>query len=278
MFQTEPIAGIEGVASGADATVKIPSNRRIHKIKLYATGTDSNPTTVYGADVIDRVLVYVGTNLVRTITGAEMLFRYGSFVGRTITPQTDGLALMFTEPQRASVMDAQALAFDLHNNQQMTLKVKIKTGLTAVSLKGLVVYDDGYTTNSEGKRVLNIIKQVVNYVNAGTQYDITQLDTSLPTQRIFLYPESDKKITKVTVKIDDSLVVFERTADENKSFLEDYGLVSGVGDGDPFPIVFDENGQVFDGLPAVKSMIINVEQDDPGAIKILSEVRSPTYA
>jgi len=275
----EPIAGIEGVASGATATVKVPTNRRLHLLRLFAQATDAVPATVYGADVIDEVQIFVGTSLVRIITAAELLFRAG-FEGYTITPQYDGVPIYFSEPKRASVMDEQVTAFDLWNVPDMTLKVKIKSGLTAVTLKAVMVYDEGYTTDAKGNRVLNVIRQLPNFYNAGTSYDITTLDITFPIQRIFLFPASGVTITGVKVVVDDSKIVHELTQRENIAFLEDYGLIAEAGNGKCYPVCFDANGQLFDGLGAdrpIRSLRVTVAQSGAGQIKALLESRAPRY-
>lgn len=272
----EPIAGIEGVASGASATVKIPVNRRLHLIRLFGQGTDSVPATVYAADVIDEIFVYVSGKLVRTITAAEALY-LAALNGLTLTQPGDGVPLYFSEPKRASVMDEQVSAFDLWSQSDMTLKVKIKSGLTGVTLSAVMVHDDGFTTNNKGERVLNVIRQTPFYFNAGTQYDITALDVNLPIQRIHLFPASGNTISAVKVVANDTQTVFEMTQAQNKAFLEDYGMVSETGNGKAFPVVFDMNQQIFDGLPVVRSLRVSVTQSGAGQVKALLENRAPGY-
>lgn len=276
MRRYEPIAGIEGVASGAQATVKVPVNRRVHLIRLYGQGTNSVPATVYAADVIDTVYIYVNGKLMRTNTGAELAF-LAAFNDLTLTQPGDGLPIYFSDPKRASVMDEQVTAWDLFEQTDVVLKVALKSGLTGVTLSAEMVYDDGFTTNAKGQRVLNILKHTPFYFNASTSYDITALDIDKPIQRIFLFPASDNTITKVTVVVNDTDYVFEMTQAQNIGMLEDYGLVAESGDGKCFPVVFDMNGQLFDGLPIVRSLRLKVENADGGQIKALLVNRAPGY-
>lgn len=272
----EPVAGIEGVSSGGSATVKIPTNRRLHYLRYFAQGTNATPATVYGSDVIDEVSVYVGSRLVRIVTGAELAY-IAALNGISLTQSTEGLPQYFSEPWRASVMDEQLTAFDLFGISEMTLKVKIKTGLTGVSLNVVMVHDDGFATNAKGERVLNVIRQTPFFYNAGTQYDITSLDIDKPIQRIILFPESGNTISAVKVVVNDVQTVFEMTQAQNRAFLEDYGLVAESGAGKPFPIVFDMNQQIFDGLPVVKSLRVSVTQSGAGQIKAFLENRAGVY-
>lgn len=273
----EPIAGIEGVASGADATVKIPNNRRLHMVRLFAQATDSVPATVYGADVIDTVYQYVGTRLIRQITGAELAF-LAAFNGITLTPATDGLPIYYSDPKRASVMDEQLTAWDLWQAGEVTLKVRIKPNLTGVTLSAEMIHDGGFAQNAQGQRVRNIIKQEPTFVSAASVYDLMGIDTQFPIQRIFLIPESGKSINSVKVYVNETQVVHETTAARNKAQLAEYGLVAPApGNGAIYPLVFDANGQLFDGLPPSKSLRINVTSSAAGQIKALVERRVPDY-
>lgn len=272
----EPIAGIEGVASGATATVKVPTNRRLHGLKLYAQATNSVPATVYGADVIDEVQMYVGGRLIRNVTAAELL-GFAAFNNFSITPQNDGVPIYFTDPNRETVDEQQATAWDLWGQSDMTLKVKIKASLTAVSLAAVMSHDEGFATNAQGQRVLNIIKQTPNFFNAGSTYDITALDLSLPIQRVFLYPESGKAIQAVKVVVNDVQTVHDLTAAQNAALLKDYRLVHTPGNGAVYPVCFDLDQQLFDGLPVVRSLRLTVTSSAAGQIKTILEHRSPAY-
>lgn len=272
----EPVAGIEGVASGATPTIQIANNRRLLMVKLYASAMNADPAAVYGADVMDEIQAYVGTKLIRTVTAAELLF-FSSFNGLTITPANDGVTLYFVEPKRASVMDEQITAWDLFGSDKVTLKVKVKAGLTAVALTAKQAYDDGFSTNQAGQRVLNIIKQDVSYVNAAAVHDIMNIDVSTPIQRIFLFPESGKAIQAVKAYVDETKIVHDLSATENRSFLKDYGLVSEVGNGKCYPVCFDLEGQILNGLNNAKSLRLNVTSSAGGQIKFIVERRTPDY-
>jgi hypothetical protein len=275
----EPIAGIEGIASGATASVKVPVNRRLHSIKLFAQATAPGPVTVYGADVIDEVLQYVGGRLIRVMTALELLF-LRDLNAALVTPAVDisGVPIFYSEPWRASVMDEQVSAWDLFGQSDMTLKVKIKPGLTNPTLNAIMCHDDGFTTNAQGQRVLNIVKHTPFFFNAGSSYDITGLDIDKPISRIYLFPEALKSIDAVKVVINDTQTVHEMTAKENAAFLADYGLSAVPGPvGDPYPVLFDANQQFFDSLPPVRSLRLTVKSSAAGQIKAILENRATAY-
>lgn len=274
----EPIAGIEGVASGASATVKIPANRRLHLFKLVASAMNVVPAAVYGTDVIDEVLVYVGGKLQRNITSAELV-AIANLNGRVTNGAAagDAVSMFMSEPWRASVMDEQVTAFDLWGVGDVTLKVKIKAGLTVPTLKVVMAHDDGFTTNGKGERLLNIIRHTPFFFNAGTQYDITALDLDKPIQRIYLFPASGTTINSVKATVNDSVVVHELTQQENQEFLADYKLVSELGNGKMYPLCFDLEQQVFNMLAAPRSLRISINQTAAGQVKALLENRAGAY-
>ncbi|HYC70013.1 MAG TPA: hypothetical protein VEB66_02330 [Opitutaceae bacterium] len=281
MRRYEPIAGITVGAAGADTTAPVPTERRILMARIYASATNSVPATVYGADVIDAIQFYVGTKLVGETTAQELLDRAKLNGLGTIVPSASvGVPIFFVEPWRASVMDEQVAAWDLFLQPNMTIKARTKAGLTNPAVKIVYVYDDEYTTNEQGQRVLNIIKHEAVFLGQlGTQADILnpQIPTDLPIQRILIYPAAGVTISAVKVTVNENQIVHELTQAENIDFLKDYGLVAESGNGKMYPVVFDANQQMFDGLPIVKSIKLSITQSAAGAVKLLLERRAPRY-
>lgn len=267
----EPVAGVEGVAAGATATVKIPTNRRLHMLKLVASGTG-----VAGSDVIDEVFTYVGGRLQRNLSAIE-LSDIANLNGRPLTPTTDPIPLFMSEPWRASVMDEQVTAWDLWGVNDLTLKVKIKAGVLLPALTVLMAHDDGFTTNAQGQRVLNVVRHSPFNYNAGTSFDITTLDLDKPVQRIYLYPAAGNTIQKVKVVVNDSVTVHELTQAENIEFLKDYKLVATAGAGKMYPVCFDLEQQIFNALAAPRALRITVTQSGAGALKAVLENRAVAY-
>jgi hypothetical protein len=268
----EPVAGIEGVAASATPTVKIPVNRRLHMLKLFAAAAGP----VYGAAVIDTVYAYVGGKLVRTITAQELL-DLAALNGYTVVPATDGVPMYFSEPKRASVMDEQVSAWDLWGVSDMTLKVALKAPATP-TLGVVMVHDDGYTTNAQNQRVRNIVKHTPFYFNAGSSYDITALDLSYPIHRIYIYPPAGTTIQKVKAVLNNVTTIHEMTPAQNLAFLKDYGMVAPApGAGAMYPLVLDVEQQFFNALPPPQAFRITVQSDNGGQIKAVLENHAPDY-
>jgi hypothetical protein len=280
MRRYEPIAGITVGASGSDSTIPVPVNRRLLAIRLFAEATAAGPTQVFGASVIDGIQIYVGTRLVRDLTAQEAL-DIAALNGLAITPSaTVGLPIFFVEPWRASVMDEQVSAWDVFGAPAVTIKCRTKASLTSPMLTAVLDYDDGFTTNDQGARVLNIIKHEPIYLGSlGTQADILSptIPVDLPIQRILVYPASGVTVSAVKVTINDNQVVQELTQAQNINFLADYGLVATSGNGKVFPVVFDANQQMFDGLPASRSIKLSITQSGAGTVKLVMERRAPAY-
>lgn len=279
MRRYEPIAGITVGAAGSDSTIPIPVNRRLLLIRLYAEGTVA-AAQAFGAAILDGIQIYVGTRLVRDVTAQECL-DIAKLNGLTIVPSaTVGLPIYFVEPWRASVMDEQISGWDVFGQAAVTIKARTKAALTVPLLKAVLDYDDGFTTNAAGERVLNITKlEPINLGSLGTTADILSpvIPVDLPIQRISVYPAAGVTIAAVKVTLNDNQVVQELTQAENINFLADYGLVAEAGDGKVYPVVFDANQQMFDGLPVSRSIKLTIAQSGAGTVKLVLERRAPDY-
>lgn len=280
MRRYEPIAGITVGAAGSDSTVPVPTNRRLVLARAYATGTAAGPVTVYGADVVDGVQIYVGSKLIRDTTMQELI-DLAKFNGFPITPSaTVGVPFYFMDPRRASVMDEQVTGWDLFGVPNVTIKMRTKAGITNPDLRVIYDYDDKFTTNAAGERVLNVVKYEPVYLGSlGTQADIIQpnIPVDLPIQRIHVYPAAGVTINSAKVVVNNSETIFDMNAAENAEFLKDYGLVAQTGAGKPFSIAFDANGQLFDALPPVGAIKLSLNQSAAGAVKLLIERRASAY-
>lgn len=266
----EPVSGIEGVAASATPTIKIPSNRRLHWLKFFASA--AGPTV--NAAVIDTVFVYVRGKIQRTITGQELL-DLAALYGYTMAA-ADGIPMFFSEPKRASVMDEQVSAFDLFG-EDMTVKVSLKAPATPV-LNVIMAHDDGFTTNEQGQRVRNVVRQTPNYFNAGAVYDITALDRTFPIHRVYLYPPVGTTISKVKVVLNNAVTIHELTPAQNAAVLKDYGMVAPApGAGAMYPLIFDVEQQFFSALPPPQALTIQVSSDLGGQIKAILESHAPDY-
>lgn len=268
----EPVSGIEGVAASATASIKIPVNRRLHMLKLFASATGP----IYGTAVVDTVYLYVGGRLIRTIT-SQQLVDIATLNGLTITQATDGLPIYFSEPWRASVMDEQVSAWDLWGQTDMTVKVLFKA-VTAPVLTVDMVHDDGFTTNAQGQRVLTIIKHTPFYFNAGSKYDITALDITLPIHRIYLYPPAGTTIQQVKAVINNVVTAHDLSFTDNASFLKDYKFAPPASAaGAMYPLVFDTEQQLLTRLAPPQALRVTVQSDLGGQILALLEHEAAAY-
>lgn len=279
MRRYEPISGIVVGAAGTDSTIPVPTQRRLLMGKLYASGTvGGNPA--YGADIIDGIQFYVGTRLISDVTAQELLDE-AKLNGLAVTPSaTVGIPIYFAEPKRASVMDEEATGWDLFGVPNMTIKARTKAGVTAPSVSLVMAYDDEFVTNDKGERVLNIIKrEPISLGNLGTTADILSptIPVDLPIQRLLVYPAAGVTISRAKVTVNDNQVVFDMSQAENMEFLKDYGLVAEAGNGKVFPICFDADQQLFDGLPAVRNLKLSLTQSGAGTVKIVAVRRAPAY-
>lgn len=284
MRQYENIAGITVGAAGTDSTLPVPTERRLHIARIYATGTVAGPATVYGADVIDDLQIYVGSNLVRNVKASELLdIAKGN--GKAVTPSaTVGLPIYFSEPWRATVDDEQMSAWDLFGVASVTIKARTKAGITNPIITAKIDYDDGYSIAQSGpnagKRVLNIIKQEPVYLgNLGTQTDVLSptIPVDLPIQRIWIYPDAGVTMQAVKLTVNNTKVVYDMTQAENANFMNDYGLVAELGNGKVFPVFLDMNQMVRDGLPPVNTLKLSLTQSGAGTVKLMLERRAPAY-
>jgi hypothetical protein len=280
MRRYEPIAGITVGQSGSDSTIPVPVNRRLLAIRLYAQGIAAGPVTVYGAAVLADLQIYVGTKLVRNLLAQEAL-DIANLNGLNIVPSaTVGVPIFFVEPWRASVMDEQVSAWDVFGAAAVTIKARTKAALTGVTLSAVVDFDDGFTTNAQGQRVLNIIKQEpINLGSLGAIADIISptIPVDMPIQRVLLYPDPGVTIQAVKVTVNNNTVVQDMTQAQNIEFLADYKMLAGAGNGVMYPVVFDANQQMFDGLPVEQGIKFHIQQSGPGTIKMVVERRANDY-
>lgn len=271
MRKYEPVAGIEGVASGGTATAKIPVNRRHLMLRIAAAAEIASVPTTDPLDIIERVTAMVRGKVIREQT-AEQLAGIRQLNALPAAGR-DELVEYFAEPWRAAVMDEVIPGWDTFGVENFMLKVKLKSGLTAPSLSVLDVYDGNVVTNEKG-RARNIIKRTPFTFNLGSTGDIIALPLDLPIQRIFLQGESGKTIDAVKVTVNDTEVVHEMTAAENAAVLSDYGLDAGAFD---YPILFDTEQQLFRRLEGIRSLAIRVHSSAAQSVTALVEQSAPDY-
>jgi hypothetical protein len=266
----EPVHGIEGVAPSATATAHIPSNRRLHLLKLFASA--AGPAV--NAAVVDTVTAYVRGKTQRILTGQELL-DLAALYGYTLAA-ADGIPMFFSEPKRASVMDEQVSAWDLWG-ETMDLKIALKAPLTPV-LAIDMAHDDGFTTNQQQQRVRSIVRQLPNFFTGGTSLDIQSLDLAFPIHRLYIYPPAWTTISKVKAIVNHTTTLHELSPASNAAFLKDYGMVAPApAAGAMYPLIFDVEQQFFNALPPPTALRVTVESDLGGTFKVIQESHAPDY-
>ena len=265
----EIIAGIEGVAAGAIATLRLPVNRRCHWLKLVALAnlTAGGTAITDVASIIDTVEIYVSGKIQRNVTAA-WLKKWAAFNGLTNVANT--CAIYFSEPARASVTDEQASAWDLTDESAFTLRVKFKPGIFDVTLTGTMCWDAGHARDSRGNIVKTVLRQLPYNQNASSgTFDVVNLPIDRPINRIYL---DGPTITKVEVHAD-SLRVHDAVTAMNSAILGDYKL-----DGSQFgyPVVFEANQQLFDNLQVQRDLLLRISSNG-GALSIVHETMAHAF-
>ena len=279
----EKIAGIEGVAVGGEAIIKLPVNRRYHWIKCYVAGT-ANSVALSADKLVTTIRQYVSTKLTRD-TDATFCRWLPQFNGLS-APASNVIPLYYSEPWRATVMDEQASAWDVFGETEFTIKVAFAATdgestpheITGLTFYAYACYDGGQATitkNGQTAVVRNIVKQLPTFVNAaGGQHDVTQIPTANPIQRLYI-----KGVTPTRVEvIADGFKVKEQTPDELTEELKDYGFNNAVS-GAPvtFVAVFDPAQQLFDALAVQRDLVVRVYSDAGGQMPMIVESRHGSY-
>jgi hypothetical protein len=242
------------------------------KLFLSAFTLDTVPVAITdAASIVESVQLYVGGRLIRDVT--PLFLQMLAQLNGLVIPH-NVLAIFFSEPWRASVMDEQATAWDVNDISDFVLRVKFKTGIQTIGLSGLACYDGGRARLANGQVVLNIVKHTPYFANASAgSHDFTDFQVGLPIQRIYLTGVDAAQITKVDV-IADSFKIHEASKSENARILADYGEDATAFD---YPVVFDPHQQLFDTLMVQRDLTVRVFTSKPGQIGAVLESRSGAF-
>lgn len=276
MRRYEPVAGVEGVSPGNSATAKLPDNRRHLMLKLAVSATKGGAPTTDPKDVIESVIQQVKGKTIREELASDIL-AIQKLNGITDDP-SNILNLYYAEPNRAAVNDELLTAWDTFGGvkHDFTLKVKLKSDVTAPSIKVVDVYDLSVMTAQSGAQVRQILKRTPYTYNFGTVGDITNLPVDLPIQRIYL-KGATQVIQGVKVIVNDTETVFEMTRAENKSALNDYGLNAEAFGANGFPLCFDIEQQILKRLEGIRSLTVRVTSAAAQQVTAIVEQVAPDY-
>lgn len=229
------INGIEGVSPNGTAVATIPPNRRYHTISLFV-GDSGSPDS----SKVSLVRLFVNGVLIREVTPAQIIAL--AKMRLNLTPDAGYLPLIFSDPNRATVIGEEVTALDLFGQNKCTVEV-VFSGATSPTLAIQGTYDLDRNL-AGGQPVLAIVKQRVLTTNAavGDTY-VTTIPNQFPIQSLLLQPSAGT-ISRVEVWRG-SDKVFEASKAQNNADLDLYEI-------DPtafeFPVVFDREHQVTSAL------------------------------
>lgn len=274
MRRVNYINGISGVAPGGVATLNIPTNRRYHGLKLFASVTETvagNATaSTAPADVIEYVKLIVNGVVIRDLTPAQIIKLVQANFGGTAV--TDHIPLHFSDPTRATIIGEEATSWDMFGQNTFILEIKFKAGTTNPQVDVQATFD--FARNiADGKPFLNIVKQHAITVNAPAgEYDIVNLPLTLPIQRLHIEP-STGTVSVVEVNADGENV-FEATKAENDALHIDYGIDSPFG----FSVIFDYEQQLTSPLKVPRDLNVKPTFSAANNATIVLERISRGYA
>lgn len=185
--------------------------------------------------------------------------------------------VFMTEPWRKIVNHDQATSWDLFGQSTYQILFGIASGITSPSLNGLYEFD--YLRNArkgkDGKDTLFLrpIKQHTFTFNVpGGVYNVTQLPTTWPIQRMWLYETGAGSITQIEL-YQDGNKIFEGTAQQINQMLNEYGFNTSIYD---FNVVFDPDQRLGKAL-SVANLVFRVYSQSASALGIVMETQPPGY-
>ncbi len=140
-----PLNNISGVSAGGTATIDLPRNVRYHGICLeYATDTSGGPTEANIEAEISEVRINLEQVTQRKASSAQIfdINRTKGFAP-TVGSGKGYIPLLFSEPQRETVLEKEATAWGMEGVTDFQIEVDIanNSGQTP-DLKGFAVVDD----------------------------------------------------------------------------------------------------------------------------------------
>ena len=273
----EPIVGIEGVASGGTAYIRLPQNRRHLMARLFCSATHvvgGTPTpTTNPADIIESITHLVRGREIRVESVADIIAQREFY--KLPADASNALSLYYAEPWRADVLDEVITAWPMFDGEgEVVIKAKLKAGLTNPAISAINVYD-GNAARVNGQIVKQVVKRFTVNKNLGTVGDFADnLPINWPILGIFLKGEAGKTIDKVKVTVNNTVVVHEMTRQENAAFLSDYNL-----DASKFhyPLRFDMEGQLGRRLEGISSLNVRVWSSAAQNVEAVVECVAPDY-
>jgi hypothetical protein len=231
--QHDYIAGLNGIANGKTATLKVPGNYRYHGLTLRTT-IDGDPADPI--DVIENIKIFAGPRQVQVFEATPtQLIGEAKMAG--IIPGASECPIDFTDPTKRPEI-GEITSWDLYGQGDMTVKITFLDPAGGdVDCKVLAEFDTKRNVGPDGQPRLVIMKRVNVSENlpAGSR-DITDIDLSWPLTRLYLTP-STGSISEVLITAD-GRPIMQRTKDENADELNKYGWDATQFE---FPILFNKD-------------------------------------
>lgn len=218
--QIHQISGIQGVATGATATINMPTNRRYHRITL---NTKSNSAVDDVSDVISTVKLVVNGITIRECSALNII---RSSILRGYIPKKGELPIWFTEPRHTNVNEPpDVLSWDLQGQSTFQIFVSIKSGLTAPELSGTMEFDFARNQLPSGKVFLQPVGVREYTLNAvAGENRINNIPFSHPIRSLLFKATNAGEIEKVVIEQDGNIVM-EATYLQMVQAYRQYGFV-----------------------------------------------------
>lgn len=301
------LAGIQGFASGGNATVNLDLNKRFHGLRFFlGAGTAIIPTAI--TSMLNWVTIDINGTKMYDWT-PQMQIQAAIWDGYTNQLRTGELFIPFSCPQERGFRDNTLTAFDLAGQTSAQVTMSLLGSLTNPSVLALQEFD--YTRQqvpfgaNAGKYFLRPIKRARqsftiagSTTGLGSQTDITQIPITNPIKRLILIPDNAGTITHYeiiadNVKVDEGDLQVGSSAtwinDAMQRQLE-YGvggqlasIANTVGIALPLvsiPIDFTYTKRYQDALVCKNSLILRVWSNQGGTqnLQIAEEFIASAYA
>jgi hypothetical protein len=220
-FQNK-IAGIQGVASGANALLNLPTNRRYHRLTFNVT---NNGAVASVATVLAGITLVVNGTPVRTITPQQAI---NIAQAQGYYPKLGELPIFFSEPYtRATMIEpGDTLSFDMEGQQTFDVQFVLNGGLTNPTITGWYEYDHLRNRLPNGELFLSPVTQhKFNYNLAAGLVDITTVPfDQKPIRRIWFDSTNAGEITALEIVADGNKIV-DSTLAQMKQHYNQYGFL-----------------------------------------------------
>lgn len=266
MRQIKRITGIEGVATGAPARVKLTVNRRYHGLTFFTTL--AGVATAVGT-IVGRVRLYVGGLPIWDVPAAYLLAA-ALREGRTLA--VGELPLDFSDPSRADKIDEQVTAWDLFGETSFEVELEILPDLVgAVGLTGVQEFDYGQSlVNGKPLKQVRKIFTIAKNAAAGLN-DVDNIPVRDAIQRLTFVAASLP--TEFWVDADGNRVL-EATAAQLVSLYAKHGHAAQAGSN---TIRFDYTERIDDFLIVKQNLNVRFSVAAAGAVTIMVEALAPGF-